>query len=233
MICIYTASFLILRFVSPAGKASREQAATHSTVRQNDVPTILVAVGLAGVFLFYLGVGTFWALMERLGEHVSIATETIATSISLAAFAGGVGGLAAVVLNLRIGRLLPVVATIATTSVILGFLADSVMQSTYLVSGIAVVFGWNYLYPYIAGVLITIDGSARLVALLASLQAFAFALGPPILSLLFGDNIYKYLASFTLFCYLMSLSLLLPLVISAERLRKRVALNCADNSEYD
>lgn len=195
-----------------ASDTDEEIQLAQSTV---PVPTILIAA--AGILFYFMGTGSVWAYMERLGVSLSLSADYIGSSLSIASLAGGAGGVLAIVLATRFGRLIPATISILLTAVAMFILAQWINAETYLIGAAMILAGWNFSYPYMIGALISADASGRFVPIAASMQLFGFAIGPVLSAIIFGDAVYTESTILGLVCHLMALVLLLPLLMKLER----------------
>ena len=145
-------------------------------------------VSLLGVFLFFVGAIIFWVYIERLGNNAQFPVATIATVLGVSHLFGALGAITPAVLSTRLGnRRLPIQFCIGLAVAMSILMATSVSVVTFAIAACAFIFAWDCFYPYMMGLLITIDPSGRLVSNGLAVQTVGKAIGPAIAGALILD----------------------------------------------
>ena len=136
---------------------------------------------LVGVFLFFVGAIIFWVYVERLGNDAGFSVETIASILGASHLFGALGAITPAVLSTRLGnRMLPITFCIGLAFIVSILMALDPSVVMFAVAACAFIFAWDCFYPYMMGLLITIDPSGRLVSNGLAVQTVGKAVGPAV-----------------------------------------------------
>ena len=141
-------------------------------------PVLLLLFLLLANYLYFVGQGAVGSFLERLGLQFQLDLVVIANALSLSLVAGVLGGATAGWLDLKFGRVLPLMVAIG-----MAILSTVVLWSEpgWLAFTIAVClfnYGNNLGHAYILGFAANIDKSARLTVLSGALHTGGQATGP-------------------------------------------------------
>lgn len=190
-------------------------------------PPLLLSIStLSGIFLFFTGAMGFWVYIERVGVGASFTTEQIATVLGLSQVCGALGALLAVLIATRLGNRLAPMAFSIVLAVICALLVT--MEPRVFMYGIAAcgfILAWDFLYPYLMGVGIALDPSAKLVSYSLALQTIGKSMGPTLAALLVVGTDFSsaYWMCFGLFAA--SLVCLLPVILHTDKRLKATHAN--------
>lgn len=163
---------------------------TLSPVVIKNAPFLISLSTLSGIFLFFTGAMGFWVFFERVGVAASFSTESLAKVLGGSQIMGAAGALAAVLVATRLGsRLLPMGFSIllAATCALLMTMHATIVA--YAIAGGGFIFAWGVIYPYMMGIAISLDPSARIVGYALALQTVGKSIGPALAaSLVIGSN---------------------------------------------
>ncbi len=138
-------------------------------------------VALAGVFTFFLGAIIFWVYVERVGNAAQYSVETIATVLGVSNLFGALGAVTPAILSTRLGnRIVPITVCIAIAVAASLLIAADLGVAAFAIAASAFIFAWDCFYPYMMGLLISIDQSGRLVSNGLAVQTVGKAIGPAI-----------------------------------------------------
>lgn len=189
-LCLYAGIALAGSFWLHGGASTAPRAAhvhDHASRSQFE-PAVLSTTGLiallAANYLYFVGQGGVWSFFERLGQQHALPLADITSALALSLLAGVVGGISSSLLNLRLGRVLPLIAAIAMASVGVGVLWGSPGIVAFAVAACLFNFANNFGHPYILGLAARIDGTGRLTILSGALHTAGQATGPFIVGLL-------------------------------------------------
>jgi predicted MFS family arabinose efflux permease len=147
-----------------------------------------VILALLGILIMYIGYGGLWVLVERFGDFSGLPASTIAKSLSASLFVGIFALLIPIVLEDKLGRLLPIGLSLLSLIVFALLLFLDTSATGYLIAVCAGNFGINVILPYITGVIDKLDDTGKGVVLVTPMYAIGITLGPIILALFITEN---------------------------------------------
>jgi DHA1 family inner membrane transport protein len=165
--------------------------------RLRDTSTTLMAkvsisrmsvIGLAGVFTYFIAQGGVWAYLDRIGLAHHIESSNVGIALALSAIAGFFGALLASWLDVRYGRLKPLLCSTLGTVVALLTLNESGTLAVFIAMTALFNFSWNVAGPYQFGALAEIDSSRRTVALAGVFVNAGLAAGPVIAAAIISER---------------------------------------------
>ena len=167
--------------------------------------------GMGSVLLYFVGAGALFAYLERLGNSLGIAAQTVAWSIAASNVVGLCGSLLAGSLARWVGRrrgasvgaLLTVIAIAALCMPGLG--APAFAAATCLL-----MFAWNVFYPFQFGLLAGADRAGVASGITPALTGSGLALGPALAAFVLTQHGYESVALLSLLIVLASFPFLWP-----------------------
>ena len=166
--------------VVSVGEDSGQKSADGNSGTQLSIafPMVPLLFLLLANYLYFVGQGAVWSFLERLGLQFQLDLVVIANALSLSLVAGVLGGATAGWLDLKFGRVLPLMVAIG-----MAILSTVVLWSEpgWIAFTIAVClfnYGNNLGHAYILGFAANIDKSARLTVLSGALHTGGQATGP-------------------------------------------------------
>ena len=157
-------------------------------------PTVKVSlsrtsfIGLAGVFTYFIAMGGVWAYLDRIAMAHHISTSNVGVALALSAIGGFLGALLASWLDVRYGRLKPLLWSTVGTAVALLTLSGSATLAVFTAMAGLFNFSWNVAGPYQFGALAEIDSSRRTVALAGVLVYAGLAVGPALAAAIISEQ---------------------------------------------
>ena len=139
---------------------------------------------LAANFIYFVGQGGVWSFLERLGLQNSLPLDTIAGALSLSLLAGVAGGFSASWLEVKLGRITPLVAAVACAITALVILWNAPTPFAFMLAACLFNFGNNFGHPYTLGLTSRLDRTGRLTVLAGALHTGGQATGPFIVGML-------------------------------------------------
>ena len=209
-------------YIAGLEKAAMNPAAPSAPTVLIERPPLLISFStLSGIFLFFTGAMGFWVFFERVGVAASFSTESLAKVFGSSQLMGAAGALTAVLVATRLGsRLLPMgfAILLATTCAFLMTMHAGI--AAYAIAGSGFIYSWGVVYPYMMGIAISLDPSARIVGYALALQTVGKSVGPALAaSLVVGTNFTGvYWLCFGLF--LASMVCFLPAIFSTDKVLK-------------
>jgi predicted MFS family arabinose efflux permease len=143
-----------------------------------------LALLLSANFVYFVGQGGVWAFLERLGMQSELPLDAIAAALSASLMAGVVGGFTATWLDVKLGRMLPLMSAIGCAIAALVILWNSPTPLMFLVAACLFNFGNNFGHPYTLGLTSKLDRSGRLTVLAGALHTGGQATGPFIVGMM-------------------------------------------------
>jgi len=154
---------------------SRKVNATQTG--QNPTANRLVWLAVACQCIWYVGLGGFWAFIERLATNAGIAAGGIGQALAIGLAIGLAGAIAAAAVADKFGRILPFTIAMFGQIAALTLLID-LNSLTWLIVAICVYnTAWNFALPYIFAIAAVADTSGRLVVLMSTAQAVGLTIG--------------------------------------------------------
>jgi len=146
------------------------------------------ALALAGMFIYFLGQGVVWAYLFLIGLAGGASEQEVAYGLTASQFAGVAGAFCAAQLGSRIGRTLPLGASILLT--LLPLLALFGPTGALLFGGMVCIYNyaWNVAQPYMLAAMAAFDRSGRTVINATACQMLGLANGPWIAARVINDE---------------------------------------------
>ena len=139
-------------------------------------------------YVYFIGQGGVWSFLERLGFQQGLDLISIANALSLSLMAGVAGGFTASWLDLKLGRVVPILTAISFAILAIYILWAVPGIFAFTIAVCLFNYGNNLGHPYILGFAASIDKSARLTVLSGALHTGGQATGPLIAGLLVNSS---------------------------------------------
>jgi predicted MFS family arabinose efflux permease len=170
------------------------------------------------MLFLYMGHGAIWAYQQRIGAGLGLSDLQIGDMIGLSMLIGGVGGsLAARVLGLRLGRVMPQYLSLGISALGAVLLVWGVTPMIFGTACGLVAMSWFYGLPYQMGLLAAFDPLGRANMTGVVMTTGGGAAGPAIAALLVPHAGHMAIGAFAAVCYVVCLLLVLPSAISLNR----------------
>jgi predicted MFS family arabinose efflux permease len=176
------AAALAIPLVPRAGRPPRSRSGAAGE-RRSLLPGV---AALVACLVFNLGIMAIWAYAERIGNAAGLPAEGIGRALGGSLLAGLAGAMLAAALGRRLGRIVPIAATLALQAVALWLLAGELSAAGYLAAVLLFSFGWNFPVPYQLAITVSVDPSGRLVVLFLSAVKLGYAVAPALAAQLIG-----------------------------------------------
>ena len=162
----------------------------------------LKGLSLLAILVYNTSIGIVWAYLFLLGLEAGIAEQTVANVLTVSQFLGIAGAFVAVVLQLRIGRIIPLQVSIIGTAVGIYILVGEIALFQFALGVCLFNFLWNVSMPYLLATLASFDRRGKVVIYGICMQTAGYAIGPFIAATILGrssyDNVYI-VATFTVY----------------------------------
>lgn len=188
-------------------------------------------MGVLGVFVVFFGMSLFWVYIERAGVTAGFVTAQISAGLGTAQSAGIAGALAAAIIATRFGgRMLPVMFTIILSLTASVLIPTSSGFAYYLFAASALIFCWNMLYPYVIGIMISLDPTAKLVAYSLVMMTLGKSLSPILGSVVVTETDYSAAYWICGGVFILAGILFTPALLSTDRKIRAHKKNTDDNA---
>lgn len=173
--------------------------------------TGLAWLALLASLFFWIGLGSVWAFVERMGINGGLGAARISSALTAGPLACMVGAAAAWYLNVRIGRVVPLFGAIGFT--ILGsiLVSHSSFLLTFSIGVLLFSFGWSMFLAYMGGAMSVIDRTGRVISASVASQTIGMALGPIAGGLISTNFGYRAIGTMAVCCHGVAITLLVIL----------------------
>ena len=204
------AGYLFVRHLPHSGEsvALKESRADFSVAVKR--------VSLLAILLYNIAIGIVWAYLFLVGLDGGMAEQSVANALTTSQFLGIAGAFLAVVLEVRLGRLLPLAIGIigGAASIYLLVGDGDISANRYWIGVCGFNFLWNLSMPYMLATLADFDRRGRMVVHGVSMQFIGYAVGPFIAAQLLGIGGYDSIHSTAAVLFVIAALFLLPGVLA-------------------
>ena len=182
--------------------------------QSHTMAAIPLALLIVANYVYFVGQGSVWSFLERLGLQYAIDLGGIASALSLSLFAGVAGAALAGWLDLRLGRAFPLLAAVSLAVVSIGILFTAPGYVAFAIAACLFNFGNNFGHPYVLGFAAEIDASSRLTVLCGALHTAGQASGPILAGFIVTAADYSNVLWLGWLAFGAALILFLPVIVS-------------------
>ena len=209
-------------YIEDAEKGHLDTPETTPTSRSTnsskiDFPLLPLSFLLLANYIYFIGQGGVWSFLERLGLQQNLTLDNIASALALSLLAGVAGGATASWLDLKLGRVAPLMTAIALAILSIFILSTSQGLVAFTLAACLFNYGNNLGHPYILGFAAKIDKSARLTVLSGALHTAGQATGPLVAGMLIIDGDFSYVLRLGVGAFLTTVLLFVPVLILGRR----------------
>jgi len=155
--------------------------------------------------------------MFLLGLEAGVAEQTVANVLTVSQFLGIAGAFLVVVLQLRIGRIIPLQLSIFGTAIGIYMLIGEIALFQFALGVCLFNFLWNVSMPYLLATMSDFDRRGRVVIYGIAAQTMGYAIGPFIAATLLGASGYAMVYTVATILFIASGLLLLPGLIAQKK----------------
>ena len=177
----------------------------------------LKGLSLFAVLIYNTSIGIVWAYLFLLGLQAGIAEQAVANVLTISQFLGIAGAFVAVVLQLRIGRIIPLQLSIIGTAIGIYILLGKITLFHFALGVCLFNFLWNVSMPYLLATMSSFDRRGRVVIYGIALQTIGYAIGPFIAATILGRGSYDHVYSVAVFLFVASAMVLLPGLVAQKK----------------
>lgn len=167
--------------------------------------------------LFCVAIGGAWAFMERIGADINLPIEDVGQALAFGGLIGGLGAFVAVILDLRLGRILPLFIGLVLAIIASLGLYSSEHYWAFFSYQALFNFCWNLILPYIMGAIARADSTGHCMVLVPATQAGGYALGSMVCGFIIADGPAAMATLVAAFLLLLCALLVLPLIHNQQR----------------
>ena len=179
-LAVYVLPALVIAMLLPASGRWPKPGHAIDTAKPASKGAIAVLLFVSfPAFLFFAGYASSWAYIERIGVTAGLSHKEVGTALSISLIAGSVGSIAAWLLRMRVGRLIPTFVTLlcqlASLAVLLWFLQGPLF---YLAALMVFVFFVNFPNSYQVGLAVNADVTGRAAVVFLLMLKAGIAVAP-------------------------------------------------------
>ena len=170
----------------------------------------LKGISLLAILVYNIAIGITWDYLFLLGLEANITEQAVANVLTISQFLGIAGAFIAVMLQLKIGRTIPLMIGVLGGALGVCCLVGNVNYIFYSLGVYLFNLLWNLSMPYLLATMADFDPTGKMVVYGVSMQTTGTAMGPGIAALILGYSNYDtvYIVATVLFAT--SALLLLP-----------------------
>ena len=177
----------------------------------------LKGLSLLAILVYNTSIGIVWAYLFLLGLEAGIAGQTVANVLTVSQFLGIAGAFVAVVLQLRIGRIIPLQVSIIGTAIGIYILVGKIALFHFALGVCLFNFLWNVSMPYLLATMASFDCRGRTVIYGICMQTAGYALGPFIAATILGRSGYGHVYIVATLLFVASALILLPGLVAQKK----------------
>jgi predicted MFS family arabinose efflux permease len=196
----------------------------HAAADAVDLPAPQRAMAMGGMFIYFLGQGVVWAYLFLIGLAGGASEQEVAYGLTASQFAGVAGAFSAALLGNRIGRTLPLGASILLTLLPLLALFGPTGALVYGIMVCIYNYAWNVAQPYMLAAMAAFDRSGRTVVNATACQMLGLANGPWIAARVITDEGFANVIWLGIALFSLSLGLMLVPVMKHGKLKVKQAV---------
>jgi predicted MFS family arabinose efflux permease len=188
LVALAATAALVAPLASRLPRSSRKSQAAAGPTGTGRSRAVLVA--LAFHMVFFVGVGSFWAYVERMGRFAGLDAREVGMALAVAIGASFLGPLLASRVGTRYGRHLPFALVAAGLAAAAALLAAPLDLVRFAAASALFCFCWNIGVAFQLGLAAELDAGGRFLVLAPAFQAAGNTLGPAVAAGLLTGNGY-------------------------------------------
>lgn len=154
---------------------------THNTSKQPSRISVFLAVPVliffVGEIIMMGGLGGVWSFSERLADAIDIDPGRVGFYFALSSITSIIGSIAAGQINVRLGRMLPILAPLVPLAVFCLMLSYPIGEMSFVVGLLGYQLIFAFLIPYLIGVGAAMNKHGHIAAAVVGVEVFAFGSG--------------------------------------------------------
>ena len=185
----FLAVTILALFILPLAKSFPEHG-RDAGVPDKHNRLLLGLAGLLGIFIYYGGQAAVWAYFERIGMAAGIDPGSVGSILSASIVLAIFGASLATWLGDRLGRRLPVAASMICSAIGISFLWGVQSVYSYIIAACLFNAAWYFCLPYLSAIIANIDSNGRMLVGLAIVFPSSLAAGPALATYVLHDAGY-------------------------------------------
>ena len=183
----------------------------------------LKGLSLLAILVYNTSIGIVWAYLFLLGLEADIAEQTVANVLTVSQFLGIAGAFVVVLLQLRIGRIIPLQVSIIGAAIGIWLLVGEITLFHFALGVCLFNFLWNVSMPYLMATLASFDRRGKVVIYGVCMQSTGYAVGPFIAATILGRSSYDHVYTVATLLFIASAIILLPGLLAQKKISDRAS----------
>ncbi len=167
-------------------------------------------IQLTAILFFFVALGGFWTYIAPIALDAGLSEQQTGRALSAGLFGGLAGAFVAAQMNIRFGRLIPILFAVGLQFSALVILYSGFDFPVFVLAAGMFMFGWYMFYPYQLGLLAALDKDGRPMILSNAVAGTGSGFGPFIVSIYLHDD---FLPAYVIAGIFLFLALLLTVVL--------------------
>lgn len=152
--------------------------------------TLSFVLALIAVFFFQAANMALFSYIIGLARHFGLEPAFAANAVGAATWIGIAGSVLVILLSVRFGRLLPLLAALALTALGIWILHYSSAKLLYILANCGTGITWAFVMPYLLGICAEFDTKGQAAAFGGFASKMGLATGPLLGALVLGESNY-------------------------------------------
>ncbi len=182
---------------------------------------------LSGVLIYNIAIGIVWAYLFLVGLEAGMDEQNVANAITVSQFFGIGGALIPVLLQAKIGRILPLGIGILGGAGFISLIIGDTGSAMFWIGVCGFNLLWNLTVPFIFSVLAEYDARGKIVTYGVSMQFVGLAIGPFIAAMLFEVGGFDLVNITGVVLFAFAAILMLPGTLNQRRMKLQVPVEYA------
>lgn len=201
-----SSGFFFVKYLPIAGEHHVDERTLNSVAYSWQ----LKGISLLAILVYNIAIGITWAYLFLLGIEANITEQAVANVLTISQFLGIAGAFLAVLLQLRIGRTIPLMIGVLGGALGVYCLVGNINYLFYSLGIYLFNLLWNLSMPYLLATMADFDPTGKMVVYGVSMQTTGTAMGPGIAALILGYSDYDTVYIVATVLFIASALLLLP-----------------------
>lgn len=174
---------------------------------------------LSGLLIYNIAIGIVWAYLFLVGLEAGMGEQDVANAITVSQFFGIGGALVPVLLQAKIGRILPLGIGIIGGAGFISLIIGDIGSTRFWLGVCGFNLLWNLTVPFLFSVLADYDIRGRIVTFGVSMQFLGLALGPFIAAMLLEAGGFDLVNIVGVTLFVLAALMMLPGTLNQRRLK--------------
>lgn len=189
----------------------------HGEAGKREYKAIVRRLTLLAILIYNVSINMVWAFLFLVGVDGGMAEQSVANALTISQFLGIAGAFLAVIFEVRLGRLLPLMIGVLGGAGSIYFLVGRVSATDYWIAVCGFNFLWNLSMPYMLATLADFDPRGQTVVHGVSMQFVGYAIGPYLGAMLLTRGGYDLVYGGAVALFVISAVVILPGVLAQRK----------------